>query len=443
MASEKICKTVHQYNQNPILPEDMRKLQEIAADYNKVKNYVYGRFGGISSLSKLYPGYTVQRETASSGLREELGIPSVYFNLAVLDAVGEIKSQWTRLKSEISDNINSRNDFTVEEKHYLRFILKINNAFEMVINRRQVILKPDIQSQYDLLASSADTHRLDNYLRRQVRKRVMRLHTESKDGFGLTERAYRYGDHGIYITVKEKRRRVFVPLTDNNQYNRQVYIKLYPDRDSLEIKIPVNVEIKHHDDYISQVGLAVGMHRMLVTDQGRCYGERLGELSLELSDWVWDQNSKYMQNIHTEPGRKKYTAKKRRLTEKIHSYINMELNRLIQEEKPGIIYIPQLPRPRKHGGDRKINHSVTMWERGYIRRRLRQKCMEQSIEYVEVFAKDISNQCSSCGAVGAKADGMFKCPSCGMCTDIKVNAAINARNRGTDIEENIKRFRQP
>lgn len=434
MATEKICKTVHQYNQNPILPEDMRRLQEIAADYCKIKNCVYGRFGGIKSLSKLYPGYTVQKEMATTGLREELGLPSVYFNLAVLDAVGEIKSQWTRLKSEISDNVKSHHDFTDEEKHYLRFVLKVNNAFDMIINRQRVTLKPDIQSQYDVLASAADTQRLDNYLRRQVRKRMVRLHTESKDGFGLTDRAYRYGDHGIYITVKEKRRRVFVPLTDNNRYNRQIYIKLYPDRDSMEIKIPIDVEVKRHDDYAGQVGLAVGMYTMLVTDKGRCYGERLGELSLELSDWVWDQNSKYMQNIHTSPGRKKYTAKKRRLTEKLHSYINMELNRLIQEEKPRIIYIPQLPKPHKHGGDRRINHSVTMWQRGYIRRQLKQKCMEHSIEFVEIFGKDISNQCSSCGAVGVKADGMFKCLSCGICTDIKINAAINARNRGMKQE---------
>ena len=38
----------------------MKKLQEIAGDYRTVKNYVYQRYGGIKSLSKIYPGYTVQ-----------------------------------------------------------------------------------------------------------------------------------------------------------------------------------------------------------------------------------------------------------------------------------------------------------------------------------------------------------------------------------------------
>ena len=50
MPSEKICKTIHQYNKEPISAEDMHKLLEVAGDYKKVKNYVYTRFGGIASL---------------------------------------------------------------------------------------------------------------------------------------------------------------------------------------------------------------------------------------------------------------------------------------------------------------------------------------------------------------------------------------------------------
>ena len=76
MPPDKICKTVHQYNKEPIPDEEMQKLLDIAEDYRKVKNYVYVRFGGIGSLSKLYPGYTVQNEMTKSGLRERLGLPS-------------------------------------------------------------------------------------------------------------------------------------------------------------------------------------------------------------------------------------------------------------------------------------------------------------------------------------------------------------------------------
>ena len=79
-----ICKIIKQYNKGPVASEDMRKLQEIAEDCRKVKNYVYDRFGGIGGLPKLYPGYTVQNEMTKTGLRGELKLPSVYFYLAVL-----------------------------------------------------------------------------------------------------------------------------------------------------------------------------------------------------------------------------------------------------------------------------------------------------------------------------------------------------------------------
>lgn len=430
MAEKKICKTIHQYNKEPISAEDMGRLQEIAADYSRVKNYVFTRFGGIKSLSKLYPGYTVQNEMIESGYRDELGLPFVYFNLAVFDALGSIKSQWTSTKTEVLRRVNANEGFTEEEKHYLRFVLKVSNAFEMILNRKDVRLDKDMQKQYDALSKQVSVQKLNNYLSRQVRKCHVQLHSEKTCGFGLTERAYRYADHGIYITMKEKRKRIFIPLTDNNSYDRQIYIKLYPKQRKAELLVPVYVDVKKHTDYNREIGLAVGINTMLVTDEGHSYGERFGEYQMDLSNWVREQRARYMANIHVNPGRKKYEAKKQRMTEQLHSYINMELNRFIREEKPQIVYIPKLPRPQKHGGDKAINHTVSMWQRGYIKSRLRQKCAEQDIEFVEVFGKDISNECSRCGAIGKKKEDIFYCNACGYSIEERQNTAQNAKKRG-------------
>ena len=130
----------------------MEKLQEIAEDCRKVKNYVYARFGGIGSLSKLYPGYTIQNEMTASGLREELSLPSVYFYLAAFDAIGDIKGQWTRTKNRVLQLVGDNGSFTEEEKHYLHFLLKVNNAFDAVLNQRKAELPKEIQKQYDELA---------------------------------------------------------------------------------------------------------------------------------------------------------------------------------------------------------------------------------------------------------------------------------------------------
>ena len=123
------------------------------------------------------------------------------------------------------------------------------------------------------------------------------------------------------------------------------------------------------------------------------------------------------------------------MTEQLHSYINMELNCFLNTEKPEVIYIPKLPKMQKHSGNKAINHSVTMWQRGYIRTRLQQKCREQSVELIEVFGKDISKECSQCGAIGNKQNGIFTCSVCGNRIDEKINTACNARKRGEQIQD--------
>jgi putative transposase len=430
MPSDKICKTVHQYSKDLISGEDMQKLLDIAQDYRKVKNYVYVRFGGIGNLSKIYPGYTVQNEMTGSGYREKLGMPAVYFYLAVFDALSDIKSQWSRTKTKIVKLVNKNESFTEEEKHYLRFILKVSNAFEAVLNQRPIELAAKIKRQYQELSEQVDVEKMHRYLCRQVRKYHVRLHTDAADIFSITERAYRYADHGIYISIKEKRKRVFIPLTDNNQYKCQLKIKLYPREHRLEIKVPVNVSVRSHADYQNQVGVAVGIHTMLTTEEGHRYGEKLGEYQIEYSDWVRTQSGIYRQNKDDNPGRKKYYRKKRRLEEQLHSYINHELNHFLEKERPKTIYIVKLPKPQAGGHNKKINYSVARWQRGYIRKRLEQKCREQSVEIVEVLGKDISNECSRCGAIGRKVEGEFICPACGYREEEKTNTARNVKKRG-------------
>ena len=430
MPKDTICKTVRQYNKTPIHIEDMKKLQEIAEDYRKVKNYVYARFGGIGGLSKIYPGYTVQNEMTGSGLRISMGMPSVYFYLAVFDALGDIKSQWTRTKSKVINLVGRNENFTPEDKHYLRFLLKIHNAFEQVLNGKPIELKKDIQRQYDLLSVNVDTDRLHHYLCRQVRKYHAVQHTDKADGFSIAERAYRYADHGIYISIKEKRKRIFIPLTDNNQYKSQLYVKLYPEQGNVEIKVPVHMAVRSHEDYIKQVGISVGIYTMLTTDEGHCYGEQLGRYQIEYADWIRTQTKSYNRNREQNPGRKKYHAQKNRLEEQLHSYINQELNRFLKTEKPKTIYLVKLPRPQVKGANKVINNTVAQWQRGYIRKRLTQKCKEQSIEIIEVLGKGISKECSSCGAEGEKSNGRFFCPICGYEAQEKTNTARNVKKRG-------------
>lgn len=440
--AETACRTVHQYNKETVPEEDMKKLQEIAEDYRIVKNYVYARYGGIGSLSKLYPGYTVQNEMTASGLRTQLDMPSVYFYRAVFDALGDIKSQWARTKTKLAKLVGQNENFTAQDKHYLRFLLKSSNAFEAVLNQKLIQLPQEMQRKYEELSREANTEKLHRYLCRQVRKHHQRnLVTNRADGFYLTERAYRYGveqadgtgrkpQYGIYIATKEKRRRIFIPLTDDNSYQKQIYLKLNPEENSVDISIPLAIKVRMHRDYINEIGLSVGMQRMFTTHAGVVYGERFGELHEELAQYMRSSAETYRREKGNNAGRRKYRAHKEKLDAKLESYINQEINRMIDTEKPKIVYLPKLPGNGSAGYDKRINYSVGVWKKGFIRERLEQKCLEHSITLVEVFGKAISSECSNCGAVGKYSGDYFRCAACGYEADKKCNAAKNALKRG-------------
>lgn len=435
MQPQTICKTVHQYNKYPISGQDMNRLLAIAKDCQKVKNYVFQRYSGIGSLEKLYPGYTIQNEMTKSGLREVLKLPSVYFYLSIFDALGAIKAQWTKLKSKILDLTGKNENFTAEEKHYIRFILSISNAFVAVLNQKPICsLSGDFCRQYETVAGQVDREKLNRYICRQVRKYKRNLSADTARGFALTEKAYRYGDGGIYIAAKEPRQRIYIPLTDTNQYHRQIHIKLYPEESRIELKVPVDVKVHRRDDYTNTVGIAMGINTLLTTDTGHCFGSDLGNLHHDYAQWVRMQTRRYHKNRAANPGRRKYHAMKGRYEERLHSYINQELNRFLQEEKPAVVYMVKLPGPQAQAKNKtrnkKANYSLTMWQRGYIRKRLIQKCAENDVDVIEVFGKDISRECSVCGCIGVREQGIYTCPVCGYRDAEKTNTARNVKKRG-------------
>ena len=162
------------------------------------------------------------------------------------------------------------------------------------------------------------------------------------------------------------------------------------------------------------------------------------------------QTTVYNLNRAANPGRKKYTVQKNRYIEQLHSYINSELNRFLTTERPRIIYLAKMPGTNAGGVNRKINNSVALWQRGYIRKRLFLKCREHSVEIREVLGRGISSECSHCGMSGEwkksipweksiprkkgipKKDGMFTCPACGESLEEKTNTARNVLKRGLE-----------
>ena len=136
MSEETITKNIWQYSEK-LDDETMSFLREIAIDYNKVKNYALARYSGIKSIDKLVPGYEILNEMRAGGLRQQLNLPVVYFEMAIFEAIWDIKAMWQNLKNKITSLANQNEDLSDDDKSYIRLVMKINSVYSAILNDRQ------------------------------------------------------------------------------------------------------------------------------------------------------------------------------------------------------------------------------------------------------------------------------------------------------------------
>ena len=153
MASDAtITKIVWQYSE-PLPEETMEFLKGISADCCKVKNYVYEKYSGVKYLNGLTPVYNILNEMRYCGLREQLNLPVVYYELAVADAVTNIKCNWSIVKNKIGEKITANknlndNDREIKELFAKYFLIwqKWRQKQKNEIKRKQVLYEISFES---------------------------------------------------------------------------------------------------------------------------------------------------------------------------------------------------------------------------------------------------------------------------------------------------------
>ena len=446
---EKICKAVHQYSKGKISSKNMDTLMEIGHGCMVTRNYIYQKYGGIKSLVKVYSGYEVDSEVRAAGFREKIGLPSVYFSSSVNRALADIKIMWAQVRNGINDAVSRNERFSPEDRHYIRFVLKTDVCYENILNRKSAPLPEKIQAGYEKVIADLGcgggqrVKNLNRYICRQTRKRLHRQHADNGLRFTIKKQGYRYGEldgeHGIFLATKVNRQRMFIPLTDTNVYDRMLDISLNPQEKNIEIIISIFVNTRQHGDYAGEIGISLGLWNMITTNTGNVYGSKFGKMQQEISQFILEEN--YRKETENAADTQKYRARKEKMDAALKNYVNMELNRMLAQEKPKTIYMAKLPRnPRmmmKGTGD---THLLRMWKKGFVTERLHWKCRKNGIKIVEVIGKGISRECSACGQTGYVDGEKFKCSACGFEENKKVNGARNALDRGKNGKQLNKKW---
>ncbi len=447
MKEKYITKNIRQYSR-PLDEETMDFLRGIALDYARVKERVYQRYSGIRHIGHLTPVYDILTEMRRSGLRQDLNLPVVYFELAIADAVSDIKTMWAVLKDNLREKVRDRENLTDDERHYLYTALKYPSFFEAILNEREFPMPEQVK---DL---DADAARMNNMLRRLVRKYRRTPVVRRTDTFRCTPAGFRYRDGGIAVVSRIPRKRVYIPLKDDNTTDRQIAVTVREN--DIVIAINLDVPVRVHMDYTNTVYAHIGYKDALTLSNGHVYGESLNALVTPETYWLDHKNrskadyrDQYKASVQcgdmqkagriekNNLGREKYDEHKARERRKTEQFINAAINRMMKEEKPQVIVITKrVKRNRTKYGYRNLNRKLSRRFEGFIRQRLEFKCRENGIELVEISSKGTGSVCSLCGAGGKAVKEGFRCENCKAVIPIGLNGARNIERKAKDIEHN-------
>ena len=420
-----------------------------------IKNYVWARYSGIGSLLK-QSGWTIRDELIQEDLLSKK-ITKTFSRTAIEKSASTIKSNWTRTKKSVKKAIAQNENLTEDDKHYLFLCLKHTPTLYNILNYKKI----DYTTDY-LKDLKVDVHRLNNLLRRYIRRYKTKAHT-NKANVVLPSSLYKFNpcNNEFTLTGKKRNSKVKFTLIGNipklkgplelvkNQKSNQYYLHVPLDRIISKKEITVESEM---------LGLDVGITDLITLSNGSVYGANSSELFYTLSDNLVNKNrsrlfsykQKLEKRISTEQdqskksileqklknleennlGSKKRFSKITKYKSRIASHINCELNKMIKEEDIKEIVREDLNWvSKKNNVSRKQQNRFSTWTKGVLLERLSVKLAENGIKETIVNPAYTSQVCCKCNHLGSRNGKVFKCSNCNLSIDADFNASINIKKR--------------
>ena len=431
-----------------------------------IKNYVWSRYSGIGSLLK-QSGWTIRDELIQEDLLSKK-ITKTFSRTAIEKSASIIKTNWIITKKKVKRAIAQNENLTKDDKHYLYLCLKHTPTLYNILNYKKI----DYTTDY-LKDLKVDVHRLNNLLRRYIRRYKTKAHT-NKSNVILPSSLYKFNpsNNEFTLTGKKRNSKVKISLIGNvpklkgtlelvkNQKSNQYYLHVPLDR------IIAKKNMTEHSEIL---GLDVGITDLITLSNGSVYGANSAELFYTLSDnlvnknrsRLFSYNQKLEQRILIEQdqskklilelklknleennlGSKKRIAKISKYKSRIASHINCELNKMVKEEDIQEIVREDLnwssKKRKKRKVSRKQQNRFSTWSKGILLERLSVKLAEKGIKETIVNPAYTSQICCKCNHFGIRKGKEFKCSNCNLSIDADFNASINIEKRKFISEINI------
>lgn len=252
-----------------------------------IKNYVWSRYSGIGSLLK-QSGWTIRDELVQKNLLSNK-IPKTFSRAAIEKSASIIKTNWITTKKKVKQAIAQNENLTKADRHYLFLCLKHTPTLYNILNYKKV----DYAIDY-LKDLKVDVHRLNNLLRRYIRRYKTKSYT-NKANIILTPSLYKFdlNNNTFSFACKKKNSRIVITLIGNvpksnsilelvkNQKSNQYYLHVPLDRIISKKEMTAESEV---------LGLDVGMTDLITLSNGSVYGANSAELFYTLSDNLVNKN---------------------------------------------------------------------------------------------------------------------------------------------------------
>lgn len=420
-----------------------------------IKNYVWSRYSGIGSLLK-QSGWTIRDELIQEDLLSKK-ITKTFSRTAIEKSASTIKSNWTRTKKSVKKAIAQNENLTKDDKRYLYLCLKHTPTLYNILNYKKI----DYTTDY-LKDLKVDVHRLNNLLRRYIRRYKTKAHT-NKSNVILPSSLYKFNpsNNEFTLTGKKRNSKVKITLIGNvpklkgplelvkNQKSNQYYLHVPLDR---------VISKKNMTDESEILGLDVGITDLITLSNGSIYGANSAELFYNLSDNLVNKNrsrifaykrelekrivieqdqskksilEQKLKNLEENNlGFKKRSSKIGKYKSRIASHINCELNKMVKEEDIKEIVREDLNwSSKKKNVSRKQRNRFATWSKGVLLERLSVKLAEKGITETIVNPAYTSQVCCKCNHLGSRNGKEFKCSNCNLSIDADFNASINIKKR--------------
>ena len=416
-----------------------------------IKNYVWSRYSGIGSLLK-QSGWTIRDELIQQNLLSKR-ITKTFSRVAIEKSASIIKTNWIITRKKVKRAIAQNENLTKDDKHYLYLCLKHTPTLYGILNYKNIDYLKDLK---------VDVHRLNNLLRKYVRRYKTKSHT-NKTNVIIDSNIYKFNSNNknFSFTGKKKNSRIEITLIGTipklkgtlelvkNQKTNQYYLHVPLDRIISKKEMTAESEM---------LGLDVGITDLITLSNGSVYGANSAELFYTLSDNLVNKNRsrlfsykreleqriliekddikksllelklKNLNENNLEP--KKRISKISKYKSRIVSHINCELNKMVKEENVKEIIREDLNWvSKKKNVSRKQQNRFSTWTKGVLLERLSVKLAENGITETIVNPAYTSQVCCRCNRLGDRKGKEFKCSNCNLNIDADFNASINIKKR--------------